>query len=705
MSIDLTQFKDVFFEESFEGLDVMESHLLDLDEQDNEALNAIFRAAHSIKGGAGMFGFTHIVDFTHVVETLLDEMRSNKRNVSEELVSLLLRANDSIKTLLELAKDDITDFPDTVQEVQQNLQQVLDGEPASSAAEVTTEETAAPTGTEVSGTSAAAAGAGWLIHFKPSSELLQTGNEPLHMFSALEDLGKLEVECHSEKVPTLDELCPTECYLSWTLKLHGQDIPKEEVEEVFAWVEDLCELEISILDEDQPGTPATASEAKTTQAPTFVAEVTAKEPPEPEAKGTLDRRQGDRRRQTDRRQSLDRRGGSESNSLRVSIEKIDTLINRVGELVITQSMLSQITHVEDLSQLNLERLQEGLAQLERNTREIQEDVMQIRMLPISFVFNRFPRLAHDLQAQLGKQIELVISGQETELDKTLMEKLSDPLVHLVRNSIDHGIEMPAQRLEAGKQKAGQVELNAYHQGGNIIIEIKDDGQGLNTEKILAKAIDMGVVSAGEQLEDHEIFNLIMQPGFSTAEKVTDLSGRGVGMDVVARNISELGGNIEIESSAGKGSCFRISLPLTLAILDGQQAQIDEQIYIIPLVSIIESLQVPMEQIRAIAGKDQLYSFRGDYIPLVNLRQAMGHNGSNSESNLIVVVEASNQRYGLIVDELLGQQQFVIKSLEENYQRVEGVAGATILGSGKVGLIIDIAGVLKLHRRQNLKRIA
>lgn len=710
MSIDLSQFKTVFFEESYEGLEQMESLLLNLNDQDDEALNAIFRAAHSIKGGAGMFGYNHVVDFTHVAETLLDEMRSGKRAITSELVQLFLQANDSIKTLLDLAHDDINDTPPEVTKVQQQLQLLLDSDTATPEKDT---ETESPSMTAVLETIEQADNngpIGWKIVFRPIAEMLKTGNEPLHMLSALQELGEMRCICHTEEVPVIDQLSPTDCYLSWTILLKTEE-SKDEIEEIFAWVEDLCELSIDPLFDDEFALPHEKTETNTH--PT-------EESIEPEVKATAitstnatdtssqnedDRRKGDRRKSSDRRQSLDRRGSGETNSLRVGIEKIDTLINRVGELVITQSMLSQISHVDESNQLNLERLLEGLAQLERNTREIQEDVMQIRMLPISFVFNRFPRLVHDLQAQLGKQIELVITGQETELDKTLMEKISDPLVHLVRNSIDHGIELPADRLATGKPETGKVELNAFHQGGSIIIEIIDDGKGLNQEKILEKAIESGLVSKDEELEEQQIFNLIMQPGFSTADKVTDLSGRGVGMDVVARNIAELGGSVQIESTEGKGSCFRISLPLTLAILDGQQAQIDGHIYIIPLMSIVESLQVPAQKINAIGGQDPLYSFRGEYIPLINLRDAMGHPPKEQASNLIIVVEANNQLYGLIVDELLGQQQFVIKSLEENYQRVEGVAGATILGSGQVGLIIDIAGIFKVHRKKNLKRIA
>ena len=775
MSIDLSQFKEVFFEESFEGLAVMESLLLTLDTSDIESLHAIFRAAHSIKGGAGMFNFKNIVEFTHIVETLLDEIRSEKRGIDKELEHLLLKSVDAIKNLLDLAQDDDETVPHDVQSIQQQLKDVLEGKVVEGkliegklVEDSVIDDSTSGDENPIEPVSNREDSTGWQIVFTPHDHMLQTGNEPLHMLNALTELGDLEVQCDCSRVPLWQDLSPEQCYLSWDMQLYG-DIAKEDIEEVFSWVDDECELQVSPLrsrngsthtssldNHSKPSTVETLSSDPSSTAPqppikqstSLTAELPidqhstdsekvaqSKETTGPEApplpaeaalpvetilpeettaqvdtKATKtdlpkqdNRRQGDRRKQTDRRGTLERRAGGEAASIRVSTEKIDTLINRVGELVITQSMLSQIgSSTEVLNQRTLEQLKEGLVQLERNTREIQEDVMQIRMLPISFVFNRFPRLVHDLQTQLDKRIELVISGEGTELDKTLMEKISDPLVHLVRNSIDHGIEMPEDRKACNKPEAGRVDLEAYHQGGNIIIEIRDDGKGLDTDKILQKAREKGLLGEGEVPERRQIFDLIMQPGFSTADQVSDLSGRGVGMDVVSRNINELGGNIEISSESGKGSCFRISLPLTLAILDGQQVELDEQIYIIPLVSIVESLQVPASEINAIAGKDRLYSFRGEYIPLVSLRQVMDQPENPDKENLVVVVEANGQHYGLMVDGLLGQQQFVIKSLEENYRKVEGVAGATILGNGRVGLILDVGGLLRLNRQQNLR---
>jgi two-component system chemotaxis sensor kinase CheA len=387
---------------------------------------------------------------------------------------------------------------------------------------------------------------------------------------------------------------------------------------------------------------------------------------------------------------------AESTSIRVSIDKVDSLINMVGELVITQAMLTQLGDNE-ITESKLVALQEGLAQLAHNTRDLQESVMRIRMLPISFIFSRFPRLVRDTSVKLGKEVELKVLGEHTELDKTVMEKISDPMVHLVRNSLDHGIEMPNQRIDAGKEPQGTVTLNAFHQGGNIIIEIMDDGAGLNTQKIKQKAIQNGVINEFDELTDDEINELIFMPGFSTADEVSDMSGRGVGMDVVRRNIQSLNGSIEVTSEQGCGSTFTIRLPLTLAILDGQLVTVGAHTYIIPLISIVESLQIDLKLVNCVGGGLDVLRLRDEYIPILRLHQIFNHSGAieDLDKGLLVIVESDNQKVGLLVDDLLAQQQVVIKSLEANYQKVEGVSGATILGDGLVSLIIDITGIIKL----------
>jgi two-component system chemotaxis sensor kinase CheA len=382
-------------------------------------------------------------------------------------------------------------------------------------------------------------------------------------------------------------------------------------------------------------------------------------------------------------------------SIRVSTTKVDHLIDLVGELVITQSMLSRFAGGCDPTELD--RLREGLTQLTRNTRELQESVMQIRMLPISFAFNRFPRLVHDLSRKLAKKVELKLSGEGTELDKTVLEKISDPLVHLVRNALDHGLEKPETRLAAGKPETGVLELNAFHEGGNIVIEVRDDGGGLNRTRILARARERGLVAPDAELSEDQIHNLIFAPGFSTAEVVSDVSGRGVGMDVVRRNVQNLGGHVHIHSVEGTGSTIRIRLPLTLAILDGQLVRVGRETYVISLVAIVETIQVKRDRVNQVPGGAELFRLRDEYIPIIRLYEQFGvePDADSVAEGLLVIVEAEGRRFGVLVDDLLAQQQVVIKSLETNYRQVAGVAGATILGDGTVALIVDVTGLVQV----------
>jgi len=680
MSVDLSQFIPTFLEESFEGLELMESSLLDLDGCDEETINAIFRAAHSIKGGAGTFGFNAVSEFTHIAETLLDEMRSGRRSVESDLVNLLLESVDCIRSLLEAARDGVECDDPQIDTVAARLKAALDA---------TAPADEQPT-IEAEPESAAAVNSGWRIEFIPQAQMLETGNEPLMMFQALADLGELTVEVVLDQLPDFSELVPQTLYLQWQLSVAG-DCTEADIREVFEWVEDECELTVEPLTSPS-AIQAEPSEVTQAESP----ESATKNPPEPPA---VTESAAEPATVPAKAATPKRKAPAESSSIRVDIDKVDALINRVGELVITQSMLSQVGHqVADMEHPATESLYAGLSQLERNTRDLQEEVMRIRMLPISFVFNRFPRMVHDISGKLGKQVELKLSGEQTELDKTVMEKIGDPMVHLVRNSLDHGLENPDERREAGKEECGTVQLNAYHQGGYIVIEISDDGRGLNTQRILEKAVDKGLVPADNQLSEREINELVFMPGFSTADEVSDLSGRGVGMDVVRRNIESLGGHVSVKSEQGVGSTFSISLPLTLAILDGQLIRVGEQeTCVIPLVSIVESQQVNAGAMKPMAGQESLYRFRDEYIPLIHLQQLFQLPGKVSalDNCLLVIVEASGTKVGLLVDELLGQQQVVIKSLESNYRRVQGLSGATILGDGSVALIIDIAGVVKM----------
>jgi len=689
MSVDLSQFIPTFLEESFEGLELMESSLLDLDGCDEETINAIFRAAHSIKGGAGTFGFMAVSEFTHVAETLLDEMRAGRRAVEGELVNLLLESVDCIRSLLEAARDGVECDDPQIETVAARLKAALE---ASTDAADTGASAAADTSAEQSDNPATE---GWLVEFRPQTQLLQTGNEPLLMFQALADLGDIEVTLLHDALPSLPELVPQELYLSWQLTVRS-DCSEADIREVFEWVEDECELDVTPLEAAASTSEPTAAAVTEASADAATATPAAPAAPAPAAEATPPAVPASRAAAP---APTRRKTSTESSSIRVDIDKVDALINRVGELVITQSMLGQVGHqLEDMEHPATESLYAGLSQLERNTRDLQEEVMRIRMLPISFVFNRFPRMVHDISGKLGKQVELKLSGEQTELDKTVMEKIGDPMVHLVRNSLDHGLELPDERVAAGKEPCGTVHLNAYHQGGYIVIEISDDGRGLNTARILEKAIGNGLVPADNQLSDSEINELIFMPGFSTADEVSDLSGRGVGMDVVRRNIESLGGHVSVQSTPGTGSVFSISLPLTLAILDGQLIRVGpDETCVIPLVSIVESQQVCASAMKVMAGQERLYRFRDEYIPLIHLQRLFQLPGdiSSLDNCLLVIVEGGGTKVGLLVDELLGQQQVVIKSLESNYRRVQGLSGATILGDGGVALIIDITGVVKM----------
>ena len=692
----MSQFLGVFYEESFEGLEVMESGLLEMTpgEVDDETINAIFRAAHSIKGGSGTFGLSAVADFTHVMETLLDQMRDGQREVSDTAIDVLLRSVDCLRDMLESCRDGGELDGERVGALQRELEAQLSG--ASPEAAVAS---GAGAGAPADADNAAQgdAGGGWRIQFRPQRHLFATGNDPLRLFRELRGLGELEVVADGSELRDLALIDPEECYLSWTLTLRGA-VDEAALREVFEWVDGDCELHIEAL----PESPAGASGAAPQPAAAGAAKVAAAD----EAAGSGGGKPPSSTARPAPRPAADkpapRAKAKESASIRVGTDKVDQLINLVGELVITQSMLGQIG--EDFHMDKLEQLRDGLTQFERNTRELQESVMRIRMMPISFAFNRFPRMVRDVSAKLGKQVELTMSGEGTEVDKTVMEKIGDPLVHLVRNAVDHGIEHPEERRAAGKPECGLVHLNAYHRGGSIVIEIADDGAGLNREKLVGKAVDKGLISAAEgaRMSDEDAYALIFRAGFSTADQVSDLSGRGVGMDVVRSNIRDLGGSVEISSEPGRGSTIIIRLPLTLAILDGQTVAVGEETYIVPLVSIIESIQVTPEMVNMVAGRGETLKLRNQYLPIVRLHDVFGIDSVRAarlEDGLLVVVETQGGPRGLFIDELLGQQQVVIKSLEANYRRVDGISGATILGDGSVALILDIPDLIRLASQQ------
>jgi len=690
MEIDLSQFHEVFFEESFEGLDVMEQELLNLEEDtDLENVNTIFRAAHSIKGGSATFGFSQVAEFTHVMETLLDEMRDGKRGISREVIDLLLKSVDCLRGMLNKLQDGEEVSNDYV-ELVNYFNQLLNNNSASTEQIDSGDTTDQNSGLPSQGQSHS----GFSIFFAPENYILQTGNEPSRMFKELRSLGDLKVEADLSKVPSFADLDPELCFISWNLNLDTQE-EQLAIKEVFEWVEDDCKLDINSLVQEHQ---LNSLENHETSSPELNTDPVETNPiKESQVEKMPASNETDNKLVPIKKEPVQAKASKKSAStasIRVGIDKVDNLIDLVGELVITQSMLGELGDNFEINKV--EQLINGLRELEANTRELQESVMRIRMLPIGFVFNRLPRMVRDLSAQLGKKTDLIIIGEDTELDKTVMEQIGDPLTHLVRNALDHGVESIEKRLAAGKSETGTVTLNAYHQGGNIIIEIKDDGAGIDPKIIYAKAVEKGMIEDGVDIPHEQIISMIMEPGFSTAEVVSDVSGRGVGMDVVKRNINNLGGSVEIFSVLGKGTTFTIRLPLTLAILDGQLVRSANEIYVIPLASIVESIPLTGIQVTKIAGNMPVYKNEGEYIPIVDLCEEFEiiHDKQTTNEGLIAIVEGENRKIAIKIDELLGQQQVVIKSLESHYKLLQGVSGATILGDGRVSLILDIVGLSK-----------
>lgn len=681
MSIDLDQFKQIFFEESFEGLDTMESGLLSMNEggTDLDVVNDIFRAAHSIKGGSATFGFSALASFTHIMEGLLDEMREGKREADPDVVNILLESVDEMRSLMTAYQDNEEPDIEEMQKLQQKLEKVCGMETSDSSSVVkedANKENTAEVDTEEGRR------LGWHIEFTPHDDLLTTGNDPALLLSELCDMGNVTLSMDDSNLPAFENMNPEQCYLKWSIDLLEKDVDsvveEERITEIFEWVEDECDLLVKGIYPERESSDRRAGDRR-------------------EGGAQEDRRQDNRR--TGTRRPSDKKPAQQATTIRVDTMRIDELIDMVGELVITQSMLGQLG--EDFDMAKLVSLREGLEELERNSREIQEAVMRVRMQPISFAFNRFPRMVHDLSQKLDKKVRLELIGEETEMDKTVMEKINDPLVHLVRNSMDHGLEGPEERLAACKEEEGYVRLKAFHQGGSIVVEISDDGRGLNREKLFNIAVEKGVINETDVLTDEQVFMLLFAAGFSTAAELSDISGRGVGLDVVRRNIESLGGNVGVKSVFGEGTVFTIRLPLTLAVLDGQLLQVDAQTYVLPLASIIESLQMDEKSISGLASDTMVYRLRNEYIPIISLSRLFS-TGENTDVNmagkLLVIVEWADKRIGLRVDELLSQQQVVIKSLETNYERVMGLSGATILGDGTVSLILDVSSLMDMSNK-------
>lgn len=688
MALDMEQLRKMFYEECRENLEEFESVLLELDpnDVDTETINTIFRAAHSIKGGAATFNLFDISEFTHSVEAYLDLVRNGELSLTQQSIDVMLQSGDCISNLLE-GHESGKEVDASLQEsVGYKLKALLN-----ELTEVNEEAATEPSEGELADTESSSFH--WLVNFKPHAEMFFSGNDPLRILRELIELDDdHSIEANVDNLPDIQEIESELSYLSWEVRVSGE-IEEEDIREIFEWVEDECDLTLEKV--TQPASAESEAVKQDNQAESHVESV-EQESVDTESAGhqAVDTSKDVTNKSPTAPAKVNKTESSVS-SIRVDIDKVDSLINLVGELVITQSMLTEIGN--DFTIDKLEKLKSGLDQLLQNSKDLQENVLNIRMLPMSFAFSRFPRLVRDLCGRLDKKVELLIKGEQTELDKTVLERIVDPLVHLVRNGIDHGIEVPQVRLESGKPEQGTIELNAYHQGGAIVIEIIDDGAGIDCDKLWAKAQEKGVVDGNtqrEEMSDKQVLNLIFAPGFSTAEQVSDISGRGVGMDVVKRNIEELGGHIEVESELGKGSRFTISLPLTLAILDGQLVRVGGEVYVIPLLTIVESIQIDPNSIKLASGGVELYRLREENIPILRLQDEleMGESGSLNK-RILCFVEAAGNRVGLLIDELLDQQQVVIKSLESNYSKVAGISGATILGDGSVSLILDIQGLI------------
>ena len=784
MAIDMTQFYQVFFEESAEHLAAMETLLLDLDidNPDAEQLNAIFRAAHSIKGSAGTFGFNDLAETTHILENLLDRIRKHELLLRADMVDAFLECGDRLREMLEGHQGRGAADPAQVEAICARLRQ-LSSDDISSAAHVAKVSVAPPepaTDDEISHIPSMPDNGKRVydIQFIPTPVSVK-GDGLANLLDELRSMGVLEIIVK----PNAEESAGF-----WGLRL-TTDVAKDVFADQIDFISDsgawrIAEDSAVAVDgstafgffDDSPGVPDNVrgygffdmpDDASSTVQPAassendgdgffeplpnglaavmeaepmveegdgygFFAPLTppavasapvammveegdgfgffaplppvAAEPPvikeAPKAAAVVQAAPVAAKEAPVPARAAAKpaaaAAASADSSIRVSIEKVDQLINLVGELVITQAMLLQTA--TQMQEQAPERLTVGLAQLERNTRDLQESVMSIRMMQISFVFSRFPRVVRDLSGKLGKQVELKTSGETTELDKSLIERITDPLTHLIRNSLDHGIELPEKRVAAGKSPVGTITLKAYHQGGNIVIEVGDDGAGLPRQKILDKAREKGL-PVSDQMTDQEVFHLIFEAGFSTAEQVTDVSGRGVGMDVVRRNIQEMGGRVEIDSMIGVGTRITVRLPLTLAILDGMSVAVGDQTYILPLSYVIESVQPEPGDIKTLANQGRVIQVRGEYLPVLVLPELFGIKSRwrNFTQGIMIVIDADGTKAALCVDALIGQHQVVIKSLEANYRRVTGVSGATIMGDGHVALILDVSAIAGMAR--------
>jgi two-component system chemotaxis sensor kinase CheA len=678
---ELDQLRQTYFQDCDELLGELESALMALDNgrADGDTLNDAFRAIHSVKGGADILHFDRLVRFAHTFESVLDRLRLGKLVVGPELASLMLRAGDAVADLVRAAQAG-TEMPDGYEnEIADALQSLAQAAGAA-------EETDAANGEELAAPSehdpaAAAPTAGqplrhYRITLSPPADLFRQGNEPQLLIRALERLGSVKTLADASALPPLAGLDAEQCYLRWTIDVRTTAGP-EAIRDVFDLAVDRNDLEIAELT-TQPaeaavtGTPDTVPEAAPAADPSGPSAVVPTSGKGPGAQA---------------------KAAPTVNSIRVDLEKLDYLVNLVGELVISQSMLA-----EQLSVLPTDKfptLSRSIEEMSQHARNLQDGVMAVRTQPVKSVFARMPRLVRDLAVETGKNVRLLISGETTEVDKTVVEQLFDPLIHMIRNAVDHGIESPAERSANGKPAQGTVRLSAAHVGGRIVIQVTDDGRGIDRGRVHARAVERGLLDADAVLTEEQLDNLIFLPGLSTAETVSDISGRGVGMDVVRRNVERLGGRVLIRSVAGRGSTFYLSLPLTLAVLDGMIIGVGRETYVVPLTVILESLRPQARDVHRLVGGGEVLYVRGEYVPLVYLGRAFDLPDAIKEpwEGLVMLVDAdAGGKIGVVVDEIVGQQQVVIKSVESNYRALRGIAGATILGNGRVALILDVAGL-------------
>jgi len=728
----LEQLKLTFFDECSEALQQIESGLTELRDGggSEDTINAVFRSVHSVKGGAGIFGFDGLVGFAHVFETVLDAMRSGKLAATPDVIDVLLPANDVLNDLINLSRSGEAIPADLGSESRSALERLL-GEHA--AVGDTDDDDLSPAPADFDGidfvpvmmdqsdeppAEAAAGEREFRIVFRPKAEMLQKANEPLYIIRELRKLGALDLVAELDRLPELSDIEYDRPYLSWTGTLRTA-AERAQVDEVFEFVSGDCEIEITQtggsadtefpaevaematppLQPAMPAAPApapvTAEPAQPQPAPAAAHAMPQAAPPPASASVTS--------AAAPTVSAAGKAVASGATTTRVELEKIDRVVNMVGELVIAQAMLGQVVHnlPEDVSG----RLMQVLEEVVHHTRELKDSVMSMRAQPVNAVFQRMPRLVRELATKTGKKVRLELAGENTEVDRSIIERLGDPLTHIIRNSIDHGIETPADRATAGKSEEGIIRLAAEHRGGRIVIEVRDDGAGINSERVLKKARERGLVSADASLSEDEINNLIFMPGFSTAEKVSDISGRGVGMDVVRRNIQDVGGRISLKSDRGRGMTIQLMLPLTLAVMDGMVIRVGQETYVMPMSAIVECLRPPASDVHNLIGTSGMLKLRGNLVPLVQLCDLLDISSiaAASEERVVIITDAGEgAHFGIVVDELCGHQQVVVKSIEESYGSVPGIAGATILGNGRVAFILDVEKLSDLANSRNVQ---